>query len=209
MVGCAEPPAGSRVTSWSRAALRRCVSTTDNVGNTDTCYYDSRGLAVRAVDAAGNLSTCAYDGLGRATLALGDINRDGIVDPAVDARRMWSWDDNDRLTTETDSNSNITTYAYDSLDRCTLITCADGTHRSLVWSPRSNLTQETDPNGTVVVHTYDLNDRCISNNITPGPAVSADTTFEAFQYDGLSRLTGVTDSDCVGDSCGDSIPRPR
>ncbi len=186
-------------------ALSRCVSTTDNVGNTDTCYYDSRGLAVRAVDAAGNLSTCAYDGLGRATLALGDINRDGIVDPAADARRMWSWDDNDRLTTETDSNSNITTYAYDSLDRCTLITCADGTHLSLVWSPRSNLTQETDPNGTVVVHTYDLNDRCISNNITPGPSVSADTTFETFQYDGLSRLTGVTDNDCVGSFAYDSL----
>ena len=118
-------------------------------------------------------------------------------DLAVDASRTWSWDDNDRLTTETDSNSNITTYAYDSLDRCTLITCADGTHRSLVWSPRSNLTQETDPNGTVVVHTYDLNDRCISNNIIPGPAVSADTTFETFQYDGLSRLTGETDNDCA------------
>jgi len=189
--------------------LSRCVSTRDSVGNSDTCYYDSRGLVVRAVDAAGNVSSCTYDGLGRATLAVGDINRDGILDLSIDAVRSWTRDDNDRLTAETDSNSHATTYTYDSLDRCTLAAFADGTHRSLIWSPRSNLIHEQDPNGTQVEHSYDLNDRCTSNHFTPGVLVSATTTFETFTYDGCSRLAShhndVSDGFLGYDSHGNCV----
>ena len=82
-----------------------------------------------------------------------------------------------------------TLFAYDSRDRCVLVTEADGTSRSREWSLRSNLALCQEANGTVITNAYDLLDRCVSRLITPGPAVAATTTFEVYAYDGLSRLT--------------------
>jgi phage tail-like protein len=172
--------------------LNRCVAASDNMGNTNRYAYDSLNRCVSARDAAGNLSGWSYDLLGRCTLAVADLNGDGKLDFATDASRAWSYDDNSRCVSSTDANGNTTAYTYDSLDRCTWVTNADATTSRLIWSPRSNLASQQDPNGTVVTYSYDLLDRCVRRDIAPAAGVAITTTFEAFTYDGCSRLVAAT-----------------
>ncbi len=179
-----------QVFSWTNVydSLNRCVSTTDNVGNTSSCAFDSLDRIAKTTDPRGVSSFYTYDLLGRQTIAVGDLDGDGNPNLTQDITSMATWSSSSgRLLATTDSHGNTTSYAYDSRSRCTNVTSADGTQRKLIWSPRSNLISEQDANGTVVLHTYDLNDRCISKNITPGAMVAATTTTEQFAYDGLSR----------------------
>jgi YD repeat-containing protein len=181
----------------------RCVSATDNVGNTDQCSYDSRNNVIRFVDKNENVIRCTYDGLNRALAVTHDL--------PGSASYQWTcqWNDNSCCIARIDSNNNPTHYAYDSLDRMVATTNADQTVESLIWSPRSNLSSRTDPNGTVVSYTYDLLDRCVHSDITPGSGVAATTTFESFQYDGLSRCVmasnNVSRLDFSYDSLGNRV----
>ena len=168
--------------------LHRLTRSVDNVGNTNLYAYDSRDNLVRHTDPNGNLTGYSYDGLDRCTLAVADLNRDGSLDVAVDEQTTYEYDDNSRLHSQTDDNTNMTSYAYDSRDRCVSVTEADGTSRSLIWSPRSNLILDQDANRTVISNSFDLLDRCVRRDIAPGTGVAATTTFEMFTYDGLSRL---------------------
>ena len=183
----------------------RLVTRADNTGNTDQYFYDSRGNLVRHTDPRGNLTGWMYDGLSRRTLAIADLNGDGLLDVATDAASAQAWDDNSRLASSTDGNGNTTSYAYDSVDRLVRTTRADGTTESLVWSPRSNLARRTDPNGTVCILTHDLNDRCVRKDITPAPGVAATTTFEQYAYDGLSRLVLGTNNTSMVEFGHDSL----
>jgi phage tail-like protein len=189
--------------------LNRCVSAADNAGNQTRYAYDSLDRCVRSLDALGNLSGWAYDHLGRCTLAIADLNQDGVLDFTADAARTWTWDDNSRCVTTTDANTNTTSYAYDSLDRRIAVTNADGTTSRLIWSPRSNLIGQQNANGTVISNSFDLLDRCVRRDITPGAGVTATTTFELFAYDGCARLVLVSNDTSAAsfgyDSLGDCV----
>jgi YD repeat-containing protein len=193
-----------QVFSWTNVydPLNRCVSTTDNVGNTHRCAYDSLSRATVLFNPKEYSIQRTYDLLGRCTFAVADLNGDGLFDLSQDIYSACIWSStSDRLLASSDSHGNTTSYGYDSVGRCTSVTNADGTRLSLIWSPRSNLIQEIDANGTLVIHTYDLNDRCISNSITPGAGVAGTTTFETFAYDGFSRLRSCSSdlSTCIFD----------
>jgi len=180
------------VTTLTYDAVDRCASSTDNAGNSEQWSYDSRGNLVRHLDANGNLTGWVYDGLNRVTLAIADLNRDRLLDVAVDAKRAYNWNDNDCLLSTTDSNTNTTSYTFDSLNRLVMAVSPSGTHHTFVWDARSDLVSSTDPNGTVVTCTYDLNHRCARKSIKAGSGVMASTTFELSQYDGLGRLVLVS-----------------
>jgi len=172
-------------------AWNRLVSTTDNVGNNENWNFGSDGALLRSVDARGAITRYEYDLLGRPTKTFQDMNGNDIVE-AVDVVTTQTWDDNSRLSSCTDDNTNTTFYACDSRNRQILVTSPDGTHSSLVWSPRSNLILQQDANGTVISNTFDLLDRCVRRDISPGPGVAITTTFETFAYNGLSQLVAVT-----------------
>ena len=174
-----------------RGRLMRCA---DNVGNTDQYFYDSRNNLVRHIDPRGSLSGFMFDGLCRQTLAIADLDGDGLLDYAADIGAACAYDDNSRLVSRTDDNGNVTRYAYDALDRPVATTNADNTVVRLVWSPRSNLILYGDANGTVISNSYDLLDRCVGTDIAPGPGVAATTTLETFDYDGASRLVRAATS---------------
>ena len=176
-------------------SLNRCVSTTDSAGNTGSNAYDSLGRCVQTTDAAGTSTFFSYDLLNRCTLAILDLNHDGKPDLVNDIATTYTWSGSSgNLLAVTDSHTNTTSYAYDSLGRCTSVTSPNGAHHTFAWNSRSDLVSEQDANGTVIAHTYDLNDRCISNNITPGAGVAATTTFEKSTYDGCDRLTGAANN---------------
>ncbi|GEM_PF-2156334 len=177
------------ITTAQYDSLDRCVSSSDNVGNTTQYAYDSRDNLVRQIDPNGNLTGWSYDGLGRCTLSIADLNGDGLLDFAVDAGHASTYDDNNCLLVSTDANTNSTSYTYDALDRPILQTFADGTHCTFVWDSRSELVSSTDPNGSVVTNRYDLLHRIVHRDIAARSGVATTTTFETFAYDGCSRLT--------------------
>ena len=59
----------------------------------------------------------------------------------------------------TDPNGNVTTYAYDALNRRTTMTEPLGHVTSLVYDPVGNLAQKTDPKGQVIGYSYDALNR--------------------------------------------------
>jgi YD repeat-containing protein len=104
-----------------------------------------------------------------------------------------AWDASSRLVAETDPGGHTTTYAYDPCDRRITATHADSTVRTSSWDAHGNEVMSNDPNGTLVLSSYDASDRLIFRTITPGPGVSADTTFEIYAYHGRSRLVLAQD----------------
>jgi YD repeat-containing protein len=189
-------------TAHTYDALNRCVSSVDNVGNTNRFAYDSRGNLVSAQDPQANEIFVVFDGLGRCVASTNYVGAErGIT---INTSHV-EYDTNSRRTATTDSNGNTTTYAYDSLDRCIVVTEADGTSSSLVWSPRSNLLRQQDANGTVITNVYDLLDRCVARVITPGPTVAPTTTFETFAYDGFSRIVAASNDVSASTFAYDSL----
>lgn len=169
----------------------------DPMGNSWHACYDSLGRLVEEVDARGNRTLHEYDGHGRLLDSTYVLTDDGtgagtVVGTAVVAQ---VWDDSDRLITREDPNGNVTTYAYDSLNRLTLETFADGTTNEFVYDVHGNTIERTDTNGTISTMTYDGLERLTDVSINHGPTVDTATTFEEYEYEARSMTVGASDDD--------------
>ena len=192
--------------SYAFDALNRMVETADNIGNTTHYAYDSRGNRTKVVDAKDIETVYEYDNLNRLTRTIRDMDGDGAdANDAADIVTTQSWDDNSRLVGQTDDKGNATSYAHDALNRVTSTTYADGTSRQASYDVHNNRSQTTGAAGNVVDYTYDGLNRLAAKTITPGAGVSSDTTYEDYQYDGLSRVVRVEDDDSVVTASYDSL----
>lgn len=187
--------------------LDRLISRTDNVGNTHSYGYDSRNNQTVTTDALNHEIRYTYDGINRPVSTVRDLDGDGADGDGADITTLRIWDDSTRLIGQTDDNSNTTSYAYDALDRLTAETQADGTIHIYTYDVHNNQTGMTDANGSVTTCTYDLNDRATNKAVVPGPGVSSDTTFELYNYDGLSRIVHAEDDDSLVLRSYDSLSR--
>lgn len=195
--------------------LNRPTSSLDGVGNQRLRGYDSRGNAVRDVDAFGRESAMAYDGLSRLIETVHDMNGSGAsaADP-VDILITQVWDDSSRVIGKSDDNGNLTSYAFDPVDRIKRVTYADGSAEIIGYNAASNPTSFTDCNGTVVTQSFDLLDRLTDRTVVPAAGVGGalysvctETPFEHFKYDGLSRLVWAEDNDSLVERQFDSLGR--
>lgn len=179
-------------------SLDRLIQTVDNIGNTTGYTYDSRNNRLQTIDGRGNVTRYAYDGLNRLTATTRYLTSNGLGSgtPAGTIVTSQSFDDNSRLTGQTDNNTNTTTYVYDALNRMTGTVFADGTTNGTVYDVHNNRITVTDANGSVVNVTYDLNNRPISKAITRGPGVLG-TTVETNQYDGMSRIVSAANDGSI------------
>jgi YD repeat-containing protein len=177
--------------------LDRLTSASDNVGNTTSSGYDSRSNRLVDLDEDLNKTIYVYDGLNRKVR----VNREltdtgtgaGVLIGSITTKT--TWDDSDLVTSKEDDNGNITQYTYDNLDRLISQLFSDTTVRTQSYDVHDNRITTTDPNGTSTASLYDLNNRLTGNNFTPGAAVSTNTTFQQFKYDGLGRLVSSLDDD--------------
>ncbi|MDD2597799.1 MAG: DUF6531 domain-containing protein [Kiritimatiellae bacterium] len=176
------------VRRYAYDVLDRCVADWDNAGNTNRYLYDSRGNRVRHTDPLGFYQEGDFDGLSRPT-----SNRQGVGGSAQSSTH-YAYDAASRLIAAIDSNTNTTQYAYDSLDRVIRITLADNTSVTNVYDVHGNLVWTRDANGTQIFLAYDALNRCIQKTVAPGTGIAPDTTFETYQYDGLSRLVSAANN---------------
>jgi len=181
-------------TTFAYDNLNRLASTTDNIGNLNRSGYDSRNNRTVTVDALTNKVLYAYDGLKRLTQTTRLMTQDGAGMTPVTGQIVTrqTWDDTSRLTRQIDANANATTYLYDGLNRKFAIVYADFTGQTNAFDVHHNAVRFTDANGNIVTNRYDLLNRVTNRLVTVGPAVAATTTFERFQYDGLSRLASAS-----------------
>ncbi|MCK4340748.1 MAG: RHS repeat-associated core domain-containing protein [Phycisphaerae bacterium] len=193
-------------TTYTYDGLNRRIQSTDNVGNTSEFAYDSRGNQTATLDPLSHETRFAYDGLDRLIQTVRDMDGDGAdpQDPS-DIVTSQSWDDTSRLVAQSDDNGNTTTYAYDPLDRMVAEIRADGTEHSYEYDAHGNRTRIEDANGSISTCTYDLLDRLSDKTIAPAAGVSTDTTFETYQYDGLSRVVHAADDDALVTRAYDSL----
>lgn len=188
---------GTFATSYQYDNLNRAVRITDNAGNVFDVLYDSRNQPVVSLDgaranpsAAGNRTRRAYDGLGRLVRVTRELTTDGTGAGSAAGQIVLrrEWDDDSRPTARLDGNGNATRYLYDPLDRVVRSVIASGAVATMQYDAHSDAVSATDPNGTVVARTFDALGRVVRKDIIPGAGVASDTTFEEWDYDGLSRL---------------------
>jgi len=191
-------------TNYTYDGLDRRIRTENNIGSTTEFGYDSRNNLTLTVDAEAQESRYSYDGLDRRIEVVYDLDGDGADGDDPDVVIALSWDDSSRLTARTDDNTNTTGYEYDSLNRLTARQYADGTARTYTYDVHGNQVTVTDGNGSVAAVQYDLNNRPVRRDITPGPGVSGDITFEDLGYDGMSRLVAAADDDSAWTAAYDS-----
>lgn len=195
------------ITSMTYDNLNRLIGTSNNVGSVNRSLYDSRDNRVATIDALANKVVFTFDGLNRETkttrLMTDTGNGQGTVVGQITTRQ--TWDDSSRLTSQIDDNGNATTYLYDGLNRKISTIVADGTGQTNVLDVHGVAVLFTDGNGNRVTNTYDALDRLVRRDVEVGPGVSAETTFETYQYDGLSRLTRSENNDSVVIRAYDSL----
>jgi YD repeat-containing protein len=170
--------------------LDRLIDTTDSSGNVTSYEYDSRYNVTREIDPRGNVRRNIFDSIDRLTSSEYDLTDTGdgagIVIGTI--TNSYTYDDNNRVTSATDSNSHATLHSYDALDRLTSTEYADTTTHSYTYDVHHNIVDSTDANNTAISHIYDLKDRLTDKAITPGVGVASTTLFERFEYDGVGRV---------------------
>ncbi len=193
------------VTSREYDNLDRALQSVDNIANTNRIAYDSRNNSVLTTDANGNRIRNSFDGLNRLLSTARDMNNNGVFTDPEDVVTSQTWDDNSRLTSQTDDKTNMSAYAYDALDRQILSAFADGTTASVGYDSHDNVIQSIDANGTVLTNAFDPLNRLTNRLVSPGLGVSPDTTYENYQYDGMSRLICAEDNDSLVTRTYDSL----
>ncbi len=212
-------------------ALDRLVRVTDNIGQTARFTYDSRnnliytsdpngkktkdkqGLYDGKINKDGNTVHYYYDGINRKIKEERDLRKGGQGNGAIDTSNpynpdgkitiAYTYDKNSHLTAITDDNGNTTQYDYDDSNRLTQQTNADGTTKTFEYDKDSNLVKATDENGSVTEFTYDALNRLTQKDVTRASGVIG-TTQQAFEYDGLSRLTKSLDNNNPNDTADDA-----
>lgn len=190
-------------THFEYDTLDRRTTLIDNLNNRTEYRYDSRNNLIGTTDALGNTTTHTYDGINRKLSDAVDLRVGGVGAGAIDTSnvantdgkitRLYDWDGNSRLASETDDRGNVTTYEYDLLDRRIREVFADTTVKEFTFDKDDNLTQYVDQNGSVCTNTYDGLHRLVRRDVIRANGVEG-TTEQRFEYDGLSRRTRAFDN---------------
>lgn len=213
-VDTADSSVETLVTEYTYDNLDRLIGIEYPDGATTAVGWTSFGRPAVVVDPRGNVTRRRYDGLGRllGTSSIMTDTGDGtgiVLDPVETALE---WDVYSRLVSRTDPNGGVTAYDWDVRNRLTEITYPDLSSLLVTAYTSFGEPEETiDQNGTEVTSAWDklgrLTGRTVS--IPTQSSVSDQTTFEAYRYDGASRLIYAEDDDSVVkrrfDSAGDLL----
>jgi RHS repeat-associated protein len=113
-------------------------------GKSYTLTYNAFGEVATSTDPLLHKTSYQYDTKGRLTKILG---------PADETLASYTYDNFDRVATDTDNLGQVRTYSYDAADRVTTISYQDGTSRTYTYS-RLDVASETDRQGRTKTFQY-------------------------------------------------------
>lgn len=145
------------------------ITATDSEGNIQNYGYSSKGELISVSDSLGTLMSMTYDADGHII---------SVTDPEGQVTNF-SYDAEGRMTTRSTTYQGTTltdTYTYDSANRVTKITYANGNTVSYTYNQAGDVVSSTDSQGRTVNYTYD-----IYGNLTK--ITYPDGTSESFTYD--------------------------
>ncbi|MCP3935139.1 MAG: hypothetical protein GY708_07175, partial [Actinomycetia bacterium] len=195
------------VTSNVYDANGNLTSTTDTLGNATSLTYDDAGNLLTATDAASQVTTFEYDLRGHRTKAIDALGNETISTYDANGNRVT--ETKTRTMPDSSSETLVTTFAYDALDRVTTVTAADGSTTSVTYDLLGKVTSRTDALGRVTSMTYDDLGRLVRTDYPDG--TNGRQSFDAegrilsqvdradrsttFTHDALSRLMSMTSPD--------------
>ncbi len=213
------------VTRHTYTSRGRLLTVTDQRGGVTTNVYDSRGNLIRITDALGKVTTFSYDAAGNlltTTDALGHVagleydafgNQTRKIDAlgheaisTYDAAGNRLTESRTRILPDGSSETLLTSFAYDDLDRVTTTVAADGSATSTNYDLLGKITSQTDALGRVTTMTQDLMGRLVTTSYPDGTAASQSYDNEGhivaqvdragrtttFIYDSAGRLLKTT-----------------
>ncbi|MCP4148290.1 MAG: RHS repeat protein, partial [bacterium] len=169
------------------------VKTGDSIGRDSKYFYNNQKQLLDMVqDPEKGLTSHEYDGLNRLSKTIRHITYNGKEDKAI---TQYLYTANGNLERIIDNKGNATRYAYDSKDRLVRI-YYPGTAGIVTYTYNKNdqVLTYTDLNGTFITNTYDAAGRLERRDINAGDGVGG-TTYQAFDYDGLGRVTKASNND--------------
>jgi RHS repeat-associated protein len=167
--------------------------------------FDSRNNRTNLVDPKQNTTVWELDGASRQLREKRHLrpSGDGTTGVASTVLTQTAFDANSNTSRLVDNNGGTSGWLFDLLDRNTVMTFHDGSTRTNVFNPANNVIGYTDENGSVFANTWDVLGRNTAVAITPALGVAgnplpagtpAGTLAQAFDFDGLSRITFSRDS---------------
>jgi RHS repeat-associated protein len=172
----------NHTTSWNYDNMDRAIARIDSLNRQDKYVYDFNGNIASSTDRKGQVTSVTYDGLNRATFVGYNMVVNGSV-TSYESTIAYTYDGGDRMTKAVDSAGGTITDAYDSLDRLTTETTAQGSI-SYAYDKNDRRSTMTVAGQSQVSYTYDNGDRL--TQIAQGPSTIG------FSYDNANRRTGLT-----------------
>src|SRR6185437_7400623 len=111
---------------------------------------------------------------------------------ALSHSTVYGYDSGGNKISETDANSNTTTYQYDALNRVTTTIDARSDKTVLTFDSGGRNTVVKDPNGNLTTFVYDAADRRVTETT---PTATGGTASATYAYDADSEMTATTDRD--------------
>ena len=211
-----DPRGGVQSFSYDSAGLP--LTSADKNNNQTTMFYNLEGRLERMTDPSGTVSIYEYDGAGNKIRYVEDLGG------PLERETLMTYDEKNRMITETAADEGITTYAYDGNDNVTSVTDPTGIVETRSYDVRdrletindpatgatimaydedSNITRMTDALGETTEFEYDAVDRLLSS-------VDAKGQLRAFAYDVRDNITAITDARAnISLVTYDELDRPR
>ncbi|MCH9651395.1 MAG: hypothetical protein K0U98_24425 [Deltaproteobacteria bacterium] len=165
-------------------ALGRVIRTVDALNNTTLYEYDAVGNLVRELDPRLTVTEHQYDNRDRRVSTTRNVTL-GLT-PAGPVTTTFSYDPVWNQTRIQRANGNVVNQTFDDLDRVVTQTDNLGTLLTRVFDSNDNLLEETDANGNTKTFEYDQLNRLVLENLPEGRS-------QSFTYDAAGKATSTTD----------------
>jgi RHS repeat-associated protein len=176
---------------------------TDSLGRVTTFYYDALDRMIKSVDPLSGVTEFRYDAGDRLTWVkdprgvVTSYQYDGFGQLWAQASQdtgvtSFEYNQYGQLTKMTRANGAVTSYGYDAQGRLTVKAAGGEEHRftyDTCTNGKSRLCQVWDPKGQL---DYSYSPEGLLTHQTQRIGGSANTFTQAYAYDGMGRLTGIS-----------------
>lgn len=192
-------------TSYAYDGLDRLKIETDTLGFTTQYTYDARGNRIevkKQVTMAPDtfqITRYQYDLRNR-------LVQETRITPAAPLLTKYTYDGNDNRISVTDPRGKVTTFAYDSQNRLTLVKDARGNTTQTLYDGVGNRIRVIDANGHYTYFQYDELNRVVTEIKKIGDTSSTPDANDIVTHSFYDTGASVPAGDCLNAQCAGPIP---